>query len=67
MLDRLSLPTAVFFCLALPGCSANLDAPSALTVPVVQALLVAGDSQQTAWVEWRVPADDEKRDAQHNG
>jgi len=57
MLDRLSLPTAVFFCLALPGCSANLDAPSALTVPVVQALLVAGDSQQTAWVEWRVPAE----------
>lgn len=26
-------------------------------MPVIQTLLVAGDSQQVAWVEWRVPAD----------
>jgi hypothetical protein len=26
-------------------------------VAVIQTLLIAGDSQQVAWVEWRVPAD----------
>jgi hypothetical protein len=41
----------------LCGCDAAIEPPPGDPVPVIQALLIAGDSQQIAWVEWRVPAD----------
>jgi hypothetical protein len=56
MFDRRLIPAAVLLALVLSGCGAETAAPSA-TRPVLQALLVAGDSLQTAWVEWRVPAE----------
>ncbi|HKV69849.1 MAG TPA: hypothetical protein VJN62_01270 [Gemmatimonadales bacterium] len=39
------------------ACEADIPAGPDSQVPVVQALLVLGDSTQTAWVEWRLPAD----------
>lgn len=56
MLRRLSR-AAVLLALGLCGCGAEIGAPAAEGVPVIQALLVAQDSLQSAWVEWRVPAD----------
>lgn len=50
---RRSVPLAIGLC----GCAAETEAPSASLVPVIQTLLVAGDSQQISWVEWRVPSD----------
>jgi hypothetical protein len=41
---------------ALAACTSDITSPGG-AVPVVQCLLVAGDSLQTAWVEWSVPAD----------
>src|SRR5438093_6098898 len=56
MLRRLSR-AAVLLALGLCGCRAEIGAPAAGALPVIQALLVAQDSLQTAWVEWRIPAD----------
>lgn len=53
----LSSPTVFLLTLGMVGCKAAIEAPPPGPVAVVQALLIAGDSQQVAWVEWRVPAD----------
>ena len=47
---------ALLVALALAGCDAALGGPSS-AAPVIQILLVAGDSVQTGKVEWRFPAD----------
>jgi len=52
-----SSPTVVVLALGVCGCGAEIGAPPAEPVAVIQALLIAGDSQQTAWVEWRAHAD----------
>lgn len=39
------------------GCDAAIAPAPTTPVPVIQSLLVAGDTVQTAWVEWRTPAD----------
>lgn len=39
------------------ACDADIGTRSPVAEPVVQCLLVVGDSVQTAWVEWRVPGD----------
>lgn len=41
----------------LAACDSVIGPGPTAAVPVIQSLLVAGDSIQTAWVEWRVPAD----------
>ncbi|MGH7613222.1 MAG: hypothetical protein ACREMW_04135 [Gemmatimonadales bacterium] len=56
MPDRTFPSTAIALALSLGGCSADIQAPTA-QVPVVQSLLVARDSLQTVWVEYRLPAD----------
>jgi len=43
--------------IGLTACDATIGTGPAGAIPVVQTLLVAGDSLQTAWVEWRTPAD----------
>lgn len=43
--------------LAVVACDTAIAPDSAVSVPVIQSLLLAGDSIQTAWVEWRIPAD----------
>lgn len=49
---------ALILCaVGLCACGADIDAPSGAPVPVIQTLLIAGDSQQIAWVEWRVHPD----------
>jgi hypothetical protein len=47
----------VLWALGACGCAAEIETPSASPVAVIQTLLIAGDSQQHAWVEWRVPGD----------
>lgn len=46
-----------FLALGLYACGAAIEPPPGGSVPVIQTLLVAGDSQQIAWVEWRVHPD----------
>jgi len=43
--------------LALGACADLLDPPPDERVPVIQALLVAGQDTQSLWVEWSTPAD----------
>jgi hypothetical protein len=43
--------------LFLAACDASIGGGPRVPIPVVQSLLVAGDSIQIAWVEWRVPAE----------
>lgn len=50
------MPAAVLLAIVLSGCGAETVSPSTAR-PVLQGLLIAGDSLQTAWVEWRVPAE----------
>lgn len=55
---RLLVGLLAFFGLpALAGCDSGIDTGPSVPIPVVQSLLVAGDSIQIAWVEWRVPAE----------
>lgn len=43
--------------LGILGCASAIEPPASDPVPVIQVLLIAEDSLQVAWVEWRVPAD----------
>lgn len=56
MPDRIFPPTAIALALSLGGCSADIHAPT-VQIPVIQSLLVARDSPQSVWVEYRLPAD----------
>ena len=49
---------SVLYLLALIGCDTNIGPNATATpIPVIQCLLIAGDTAQTAWVEWRIPAE----------
>ena len=57
-MPRSPTPTAfVLLAVTVCGCGAAIEPPTSGSVPVIQTLLVAGDSQQIAWVEWRVHPD----------
>lgn len=43
--------------LATTACQAEFSNPENVPIPVIQVLLVTGSPVQTAWIEWRVPAD----------
>jgi hypothetical protein len=57
MPDPPSSLAVLLLALGISGCGAAIEPPPDGRVPVIQALLIAGDSLQAAWVEWRVPAD----------
>ena len=48
---------ALLLALGLAGCDAAIGGGPSTAAPVLQVLLVAGDSVQRAMVEWRFPAD----------
>lgn len=57
MPNRTFPPTAIALALLdLGGCNADIQAPT-VQAPVIQSLLVARDSLQSVWVEYRIPAD----------
>ncbi len=59
-MHHLGAKTVVLWCVAAfaaGGCGELIGPPRDQRVPVVQALLVAGQDTQSLWVEWSTPAD----------
>lgn len=57
MPSQASAATVLLVSLGFTACDATINSGPGAAVPVIQSLLIAGESLQTAWVEWRVPAD----------
>jgi hypothetical protein len=55
--SRQGLAASLVLTVSLTACDSTIGSGPDVAVPVIQSLLVAGDSVQAAWVEWRTPSD----------